>query len=47
MEMILVADRNLREFEKKLRETHSMNNILDVDTDFLDGVYIAKFYIEN
>lgn len=47
MKMIIVIDKNLNEFEKKLRETHKMNNISDVDTDIQDGIFIAKFYIEG
>ena len=44
-QIIMVSDRDLKSFESKLIKTNEKYNVLKVDTDVQDGVYVVRVFI--
>lgn len=45
--IIVVSDNDLKKFEEKLVETNKKYDATDVDFDSYDGVYIARFTVDQ
>lgn len=45
-QLIMISDKNLKDFESKLIKTNEMYRVLKIDIDIEDNVYVAMIFIE-
>ncbi|MBC2855316.1 hypothetical protein H3N56_10380 [Cetobacterium sp. 2A] len=47
MEILIISEESLSKYENKLISVSKNYDVIDIENDLIDGIYIAKVFVEN
>lgn len=47
LEILIISEESLSKYENKLISVSKNYDVIDIENDLIDGIYIAKVFVEN